>query len=128
MGGRDAVIGTGVFSFLKLGTAAEEEPAVPVDEVIASTPDSVVLFISPGCGFCADAMAMMRQSGVPFVAVECSPGQRKELYQKTGSSSVPSAWVRGTYIGGCNDGPEEWMGVGPCLRSGKIEQMLGSEQ
>ena len=38
------------------------------------------------------------------------------------SASSPSA--KGTFIGGCNDGPEAWMGALPNLASGKVAEML----
>jgi len=126
MGAREAVVGTGMLSFIRLGTAAEEEsPAV--DEVISSSSESVVLFVSGACPYCADAMAALTRSGVPFHSVEATAAQRRELTEKTGQSSVPSAWVKGTFIGGANDGPEEWMGVTTCLRSGKLGEMLKSD-
>jgi len=33
--------------------------------------------------------------------------QRAALGRLTGKSSVPSIWVGGTYIGGCDDGPSD---------------------
>lgn len=30
---------------------------------------------------------------------------RAELGQRTGRTSVPSIWIGGKFIGGCNDGP-----------------------
>ena len=31
------------------------------------------------------------------------------------------------YVGGCNDGPEKWMGIKPMIRSGKLAELLGQE-
>ena len=31
---------------------------------------------------------------------------RSELTEKTNSSSVPKVWVKGNFIGGCNDGAD----------------------
>jgi len=45
--------------------------------------------------------------------------------EKTGKKSAPAVFVKGTYIGGCNDGTEPWHGVLPCLESGKLKEMLG---
>ena len=48
----------------------------------------------------------------------------QDLLDATGQTSVPSGWVKGAYIGGCNDGPEPWMGIVPCINSGKIKEMM----
>ena len=39
-------------------------------------------------------------------------------------TTVPSIWVKGTYVGGCKDGPESWMGINKCIKSGKLEELL----
>ena len=36
-----------------------------------------------------------------------------------------TAEVKGTFVGGCNDGPEPWMGLLPMLESGKLREMIG---
>ena len=36
------------------------------------------------------------------------------------------AWVKGAFVGGCDDGPEAWMGVVPMVRSGKLAEMLAA--
>ena len=41
-----------------------------------------------------------------------------------GKRSVPQGFVMGQHIGGCNDGPEGWMGVMPNLQSGAIAKAL----
>ena len=46
------------------------------------------------------------------------------LEELTTSASVPNVWVRGKYIGGCNDGPEPWMGVKRLLKNGQLAAML----
>ena len=47
-------------------------------------------------------------------------GYADELLRRTGRSSAPSVWVRGEYVGGCDDGTEPWHGVVPMLASGKL--------
>ena len=44
-------------------------------------------------------------TGKTFEVIEATSAQRNILNQKTGSSSVPNIWVKGKYVGGCNDGP-----------------------
>ena len=59
-----------------------------------------------------------------FKLIEASQQQKQILRGITGSRSVPQVFVHGKYIGGCNDGPEAWMGVMPMLRGGKLQEML----
>lgn len=112
-----------MLSFIRLGEPAPElvDPR-PIDQVISSS--DVVVFTSRGCPFCSDALNSLNTAEIPHVVVEADSAQRQELAARTGSTSVPSAWVKGTFIGGANDGPEPWMGVNPMLREGKIQSML----
>jgi len=51
--------------------------------------------------------------------------QRSAMTSMTsGKRSVPQGFVMGQHIGGCNDGPEGWMGVIPNLQSGAIAKAL----
>ena len=47
---------------------------------------------------------------------------RAELAVKTGRTSVPSVWIGGKYVGGCNDGG--FGGVKPLQAEGKLVPML----
>ena len=54
--------------------------------------------------------------------VEVTDAQKTELKALTGKTSVPQVFVKGQFIGGCNDG-----GLGgtvPLLKSGKLQEML----
>jgi len=47
---------------------------------------------------------------------------RAELAEKTGRTSVPAVWVKGAFVGGCNDG-----GLGGVLtldKDGRLDAML----
>ena len=68
--------------------------------------------------------SLSRPHRVQYKRVEASRKQRGELKSKTGKTSVPSCWVNGVYVGGCNDGPEKWMGIKPMIRSGKLAELL----
>ena len=61
-----------------------------------------------------------------FEVIEASQSQKQALRGITGSRSVPQVFVHGKYVGGCNDGPEAWMGVMPLLRSGKFQEMVAA--
>lgn len=93
-----------------------------VDAVIGSA--DVVFFNLPGCPFCQAAESALQQAGIEFTKVDISE-HLPALKAKTGKSSAPSVWIKGTYVGGCNDGTEPWHGVKPMLASGKFKQMLG---
>ena len=51
-----------------------------------------------------------------------SKGERSELAELAGKTSVPQVFVNGVCIGGCNDGSESWMGVMPLLGNGKLQK------
>eukprot|EP00747_Dinoflagellata_sp_TGD_P140117 gnl/TRDRNA2_/TRDRNA2_175971_c0_seq8.p1 gnl/TRDRNA2_/TRDRNA2_175971_c0~~gnl/TRDRNA2_/TRDRNA2_175971_c0_seq8.p1 ORF type:complete len:220 (-),score=51.53 gnl/TRDRNA2_/TRDRNA2_175971_c0_seq8:67-726(-) len=88
----------------------------------------LVLFVKPGCPFCKDAVETLQDNNIfPKIVVETTRSQQRGLQALTGKTSLPSAWVKGTYIGGCNDGIEAWHGVKPMVASGKLRQMLGGD-
>ena len=86
--------------------------------------NAVVVFSSPTCRFCADAVAALKAAGVGCRLVQATPSTRHWLANTTGQASVPSCWVAGRFVGGCNDGPKAWMGIAPMLKSGKLRRML----
>ena len=94
--------------------------STPVAEVIASVP--VVVFAASWCPYCKQAKAALKEAGVEFKDVEVTDAQKAELKALTGKTSVPQVFVKGQFIGGCNDG-----GLGgtvPLLKSGKLQEML----
>jgi glutaredoxin 3 len=128
----DGVKGTGVFRNFKLGSfAAEDAPEAAAGQSTAATDEfingsDVVVFVSSSCPYCSQAVDAIKAEGIEVTVVERTPEMKAALLAKTGKASVPSAWVKGTYIGGCNDGPEDWMGVVPMVRSGKLDEMLSA--
>jgi glutaredoxin 3 len=85
----------------------------------------VVVFSSSICPYCVKAKRLLRQNNIPFTEIMANSEQLDDLYKATSQSSVPSIWVKGTFIGGCNDGPEDWMGLTSCLKSGKFQELMG---
>ena len=68
------------------------------------------------------AKAALKEAGIEFKDVEVTDAQKAELKALTGKTSVPQVFVKGQFIGGCNDG-----GLGgtvPLLKSGKLQEML----
>jgi glutaredoxin 3 len=86
--------------------------------------NNVVVFSGDGCPYCRRAVAALEELEIEHVEIKATPAQRSALQQLTGQSSIPNIWVKGTFIGGCNDGPESWMGLMKMVRSGKLQQML----
>ena len=95
-----------------------------VRALIAS--DDVVVFSATYCPFSAAAKAALADAGVPFTAVEWNTteggaGFAPALATLTGRSSIPSVWIAGEYVGGCNDGNP---GVRPLIASGGLDAKL----
>jgi len=96
-----------------------------MDEVKALTTSAdVVMFISSSCPYCVDAQDVLKSKGISFTAIEASGGQRSALRSLTGQSSVPNCWVKGVFVGGCNDGPEGWMGIKKMANNGELQKRL----
>lgn len=89
------------------------------------------MFSSPSCGYCAEAVHTLHSDGfkAPILSVvDASSAQRSVLREMTGVSSVPSIWIRGIFIGGCNDGPLAWMGLMKIRRNGTFQKLLNGEE
>eukprot|EP00747_Dinoflagellata_sp_TGD_P140116 gnl/TRDRNA2_/TRDRNA2_175971_c0_seq7.p1 gnl/TRDRNA2_/TRDRNA2_175971_c0~~gnl/TRDRNA2_/TRDRNA2_175971_c0_seq7.p1 ORF type:complete len:219 (-),score=43.27 gnl/TRDRNA2_/TRDRNA2_175971_c0_seq7:67-723(-) len=112
-------------------TALAKLEAQKIDDVAAVNSSiktaNLVLFIKPGCPFCKDALEALQNNGFNPKIVETTRPQQRGLKSRTGKTSLPSCWVRGMYVGGCNDGIEAWHGVKPMVASGKLRQMLGGD-
>ena len=84
----------------------------------------VILFVSGGCPYCSDAVRILQEKGIAHHVVEASGDERKALSKMTGMSSVPNVWVKGEFVGGCNDGPLPWMGIAKLARNGELTNRL----
>jgi glutaredoxin 3 len=96
-----------------------------VDTFVAH--NEIAMFSFTTCPFCRRAKDALDERGIPFKAIELDEMEgnkgneiRAELGKKTKRTSVPSIFVRGRYIGGCNDGP----GLLPLMESGELDQLL----
>uniref|UniRef100_A0A0K6S8N2 Glutaredoxin domain-containing protein n=1 Tax=Chromera velia CCMP2878 TaxID=1169474 RepID=A0A0K6S8N2_9ALVE len=67
-------------------------------------------------------MKVVELDGDLDVDAETGKAIRAELGKRTGRTSVPSVWVGGQFVGGCNDGGLG--GVIPLLRAGALQKML----
>ncbi|KAG7351175.1 glutaredoxin [Nitzschia inconspicua] len=91
----------------------------------------VAMFSFTTCPFCRRAKDYLDERGIPYSAMELDELEGNEgnqiravLGKMTQRTSVPSIFVGGTYIGGCNDGP----GLLPLAESGKLETLLLSKK
>jgi glutaredoxin len=93
-----------------------------VQSIVSSS--DIVVFQSSGCPYCSSAIGKLEKAGYTPTVIEASSEQRQELSSSTGSSSVPSVWLKGKYVGGCNDGPESWMGINKILQQNRMDEFL----
>jgi glutaredoxin 3 len=105
----------------RISTIKMNQPEGELGEMVKSA--DVVFFNSEGCPFCAKAKQALESAGIEFKITPIAP-YRPALKDFTGKTSAPSVWIKGTYVGGCNDGVESWHGVMPMLANGKFEEML----
>jgi glutaredoxin 3 len=108
-----------------MGGSESKAGGVSKDSIIALTKETpIVMFTSATCPYCHQAKAILTDAGHKFKEIVANPDQRATLRSMTTQSSVPSIWVKGTFVGGCNDGPESWMGLTKVLKSGKFAELL----
>lgn len=74
-----------------------------------------------------EAKAVLDAKGARYTAVELDKDEegtaiRAEMGDMLGRTSVPAIWIKGNFIGGCNDGPLG--GVNTLEREGKLDGML----
>jgi len=83
----------------------------------------VVFFDLASCPFGRQAEGALTAADIPFTKIPIAD-HKAILKDMTGKGSAPSVWIKGTYVGGCNDGTEPWHGVKPMIKSGKFKEML----
>lgn len=99
------------------------------DDAMTGAPVSMYSFTT--CPFCRRAKDLLDERGVEYVSVELDelPGNegneiRAVLGKLTGRTSVPSIFVKGRFVGGCNDGSP---GLFPLVERGELDAMLNSD-
>lgn len=96
-----------------------------IDSFVSDNP--VAMFSFTTCPFCRRAKDLLDEKGVRYEVIELDELEgntgneiRANLGRKTGRTSVPSIFIGGKYIGGCNDGP----GLLPLEKSGDLDLLL----
>jgi glutaredoxin len=99
-----------------------------LDALIAGGAGGVTVFSFSTCPFCVKAKATLDALGAKYTAIELDqlPNKeglqlRAELAERTERTSMPSIWIKGACVGGCNDGSP---GLLPLQREGKLEPLL----
>ena len=89
--------------------------------------NSIAMFSFSTCPFCRRAKDFLDEKGVKYSVLELDELEgnkgneiRAILGKKTKRTSVPSIFIGGKYIGGCNDGP----GLLPLAASGELDELL----
>ena len=85
---------------------AQMNPDDFVEKTIASAP--VVMFSKSYCPFCSRAKSALLGEGIVPVVTELDlldggAQVQKSLITKTGQRTVPSVWLSGKHVGGCDD-------------------------
>lgn len=93
-----------------------------IQQTVSESP--LVVYSSSWCPYCQKVLSALKSAGLQPKVIEVDGTLKSQLSNVSGQSSVPQVFVNGTFIGGCNDGPEAWMGTLPLLNSGKLKQML----
>lgn len=112
--------------FFRMLAGSYDEAAVNKKIQDLVTDNKVVVFSWSVCPFAQRAQRVLREAGAKFVAIELDQvpdgkAIKAELGFLTGRTSVPSVWIQGECIGGCNDGSP---GLLPLKESGRLESLL----
>jgi glutaredoxin len=112
----------------KVLAEVEEQKKADIETATSATKIAeLVLLVKPACPFCKAAFETLQENGFNPRVIEATRSHKRGLQQLTGKTSMPSCWVNGSYIGGCNDGTQEGHGVKPMVASGNLRKMLGME-
>jgi glutaredoxin len=120
----------------KAEPAAEDQPASNsiADEI---KKHRVVVAGGHWCGFCNRAKEQLQAAKIEYQFVELGKDRGDKKVEENrqildslsghGRCSMPYFFVDGKYSGGCNDGPEPWMGVRTMLQNDSLKKILASE-
>ena len=98
-----------------------------VDQFVEDNPVAMLSFTT--CPFCRRAKDYMDERGISYSTIELDTLEgnagneiRAVLGRKTRRTSVPAIFIRGEFIGGCNDGP----GLLTLAENGELDEKLSA--
>ena len=132
--------------FAARGPASQAASDVRVQAAIDEAP--LIVFGTDSCPFCHRVRVELRQAGFEATfhilsgiertsrtrgrnrnvepratTLTCRHRCSLPVRELTGQRTIPYVFVRGKFVGGCNDGPEEWMGALKLLRVRAIDPL-----
>jgi glutaredoxin 3 len=65
----------------------------------------VTIYTRPFCGYCAQALSLLRRKGAEFTEVEAGfdPEKRREMIVRSGRQTFPQIFIGEAHVGGCDD-------------------------
>ena len=63
----------------------------------------IEIYTSPFCGFCSAAKKLLEKKGVAYTEIDVmmKSDKRREMTERSGSSTVPQIFVDGVHLGDC---------------------------
>lgn len=85
----------------------------------AADKPTVIIYTEALCGYCAAALALLRDKGVEFeqISVTLSAGRRREMIDRSGQRSVPQIFIDDEHIGGYDE-------MAALDKAGKLDDLL----
>ena len=77
--------------------------AEEINKIISD--NSIVVFSGDYCPYCVEAIKSLKEAGVEPTVIKATHDQREALFDMTNVGSIPNIWIKGKFVGGCNDGP-----------------------
>lgn len=109
------------------GQFDEAAVTAQVDQFVEDNPVAMLSFTT--CPFCRRAKDYLDERGIPYSTIELDTLEgnsgneiRAVLGRKTRRTSVPAIFIKGEFIGGCNDGP----GLLTLAESGELDEKLSA--
>jgi glutaredoxin 3 len=65
----------------------------------------ILIYVTGWCPYCARARALLQAKGaaVEEIDVEAVPDARREMFSRSGRSTVPQIFIGDDHVGGCDD-------------------------
>ena len=109
------------------GEFDEAAVTAQVDQFVEDNPVAMLSFTT--CPFCRRAKDYLDERGISYATLELDTLEsnsgneiRAVLGRKTRRTSVPAIFIKGEFIGGCNDGP----GLLTLAESGELDEKLSA--